>query len=77
MRRAAHLVLVGPGGYVIYAGPPDEAAWARAAAGGDKGSFGKLVERNRSNDTTERRLRITGKPGFRKVHVSPWHGISG
>jgi RNA polymerase sigma-70 factor (ECF subfamily) len=29
--------------------PPDEAAWARAAAGGDKGSFGKLVERHKAS----------------------------
>ena len=29
--------------------PADEATWARAAAGGDKASFGRLVERHKSS----------------------------
>jgi RNA polymerase sigma-70 factor, ECF subfamily len=29
--------------------PADEAAWARAAAGGDKASFGRLVERHKAS----------------------------
>ena len=29
--------------------PPEEAAWARATAGGDKAAFGKLVERYKSS----------------------------
>jgi hypothetical protein len=39
--------------------------------------LGKLIERNRSNDMAQRRLRITGAPGHRKVHVSRWRGIAG
>ena len=29
--------------------PADEATWARAAAGGDKGAFGRLVERHKTS----------------------------
>jgi hypothetical protein len=36
---------------------------------------GRLYERDTTNDVVLRRIRLTGAPGNRSVHVPPWHGI--
>ena len=35
----------------------------------------RLYERDTTNDVVLRRIRLTGAPGNRSVHVPPWHGI--
>ena len=37
---------------------------------------GLLYERDMSNNTQLRQIRLSGKPGNRHVHMTPWHGIT-
>ena len=39
--------------------------------------LGELHETTTANDVARRRIRLTGRPGHRRVRVSAWHGING
>jgi len=36
---------------------------------------GSILESSTDNNTVDRLIRLKGKPGHRRVHVPPWHGI--
>jgi hypothetical protein len=39
--------------------------------------LGRLLETDRGNDVSLRKVILGGEPGNRTVEVPPWHGIDG